>query len=82
MNIKKDSAFDTIFAPLMALCVIPVFQLIIAAALAVPMYLMWNAVAPIYFTFLPAAWMVFTWKSMWAMLFILYAVRGLIIGNK
>lgn len=79
---SKPSAFDTIFKPILAMCTVPVIHLIVAAAVALPMYILWNAIAPIYFTFLPAAWLSFTWKSMWAMIFIIYTIRYFITDGK
>jgi hypothetical protein len=75
---EKESSVEVAFLAILGWAFAPVIHLIVTATLAIPMYLMWNAVAPTYFTFLPTAWLSFTWVNMWAMLFIVFTIRSLV----
>ena len=67
------------------LSMIPIIGWFTAAVLcffvAIPMFFLWNALAPIYFTFLPGAYMLIPFWHVFGLIWLLSALRALLLPS-
>lgn len=60
-------------------CILMFFIIVVIGTL--PMWLLWNWLAPTYFTGLPAAWLNIPFWHMFGLIYILMVIGGLISGT-